>query len=90
MGYIGNRSDIETEDVGTVTRNRIADESEATTIQSIESVDRSECGADYRLELTVEGGFYAGFNRDSRYRIKSIVGGGSSDTVTLWVIERNY
>jgi lipocalin len=73
-----------------VPRSLQRDIDEWSSITTVEKVDRDEYGADWKIEITTDGGAYATFGRDSKYRIKSVALSGEPDTITLWVIERSY
>ena len=42
----------------------------------------------YKVKLEVDGGFTAFGDGQSKYAIKSVVGKGNPETITLWVVEK--
>jgi len=66
------------------TAAKIAGELDLTLVESI--VDQGE--GEYKVELTVEGGFTAFGTGTATYAIKSIVGQGNPDTISVRIVEK--
>lgn len=62
---------------------QIAGNLDLTTVESITRKDDQ-----YKVELEVHGGFTAFGTADSKYAIKSVVGQGNPETISLWLVEK--
>jgi len=62
---------------------QIAGNLDLTTVESMTRKDDQ-----IKVELEVYGGFTAFGTADSKYAIKSVVGKGDPDTISLWLVEK--
>lgn len=78
--------DAELENVRRVVAARIAGELELSTVTEV-----AAAGGEYKVKLEVDGGFHAFGSGSSKFAITSVLGNGNDpDTITLYVVEKNY
>lgn len=65
---------------------KIAGELGLTSVESISAKDKD---GHYKVELVVDGGFTAFVEGNSIYGIKSVIGTGSPETISLHIAKKN-
>ena len=84
-GY--NHEPIDDADLDGVTKTEAAKIAGHLDLTTVDAITRRDDGQ-IKVELEVDGGFTAFGNAESRYAIKSVVGRGNPETISVWIVEK--